>query len=169
MRRCTRSEHTKKRRGTGTHLAVSSTVHALDDVERRNYLLAARHAVRGVAQCGKGGIAQVGDEFLGARDVAAHRGERLGVGSHEDVHVRRRDACVVAHALAVWADGADAVRLVHIQVRLVPLLQLYDLLQREDLTLHGVDALHHDENLGPRPMRPRLPFCDRLAQHALQV
>ena len=49
------------------------------------------------------------------------------------------------------------------------LLQLYDLLQREDLAFHGVDALHHDENLGPRPMRPRLPFCDRLAQHALQV
>ena len=56
--------------------------------------------------------AQVVDDGLGRRDVAAHAPEGLGEGAHEDVDVGRVDAAVLAAALSRVAESANAMRLI---------------------------------------------------------
>mmetsp|Transcript_37802 Transcript_37802/g.89766 ORF Transcript_37802/g.89766 Transcript_37802/m.89766 type:complete len:207 (+) Transcript_37802:584-1204(+) len=112
---------------------------------------------------------QVLDDVPGSRHVAAARAEGLGEGSHHDVHVGRVDAELLAHAPPCPAQRADAVRLVQVEVRLVALLDGDDVDEVAHLPLHAVDALHHDEDLPPRAVRPGLPLRDGVPQHALEV
>ena len=51
-------------------------------------------------------------------EVAPDRAERLGEGSHHDVYVVGGHAGMLADAAAGGAHGADAVRLIQVQVRL---------------------------------------------------
>ena len=124
--------HTLRRR-----LAAAA---AHDDAERGERLLRdrRRHG-RGVA-VGVRVAADVGDEALGAGDVAAAGAEALGEGAHEDVDVARLRAPVVGDAAAAGAERAYAVRLVQVQVALVLLLDGDDLGQVDDGALHAVDA-----------------------------
>jgi hypothetical protein len=101
---------------------------------------------------------QVLNELLVAGDVAAAAAERLGESAHHDVDIRRIHPQVLAHAPAAGAQRADAVRLIKVQIGAVLLLDGDDLGQAADLALHRVDALHHDQDLGPRPVRARLPL-----------
>ena len=51
----------------------------------------------------------------------------------------------------------------------VLLLEGHNACQIGHLPLHAVDALHHNQDLLPRPVYPRLPLCDRPPQHRLQM
>ena len=58
---------------------------------------------------GGAGDAEVVDDLLAARDVAAHAAEGLGEGAHEDVHVVGRDAAVLARAATRRAEPERGV------------------------------------------------------------
>eukprot|EP00754_Rhynchopus_humris_P020294 Rhum_TRINITY_DN14689_c1_g2::Rhum_TRINITY_DN14689_c1_g2_i1::g.109791::m.109791 len=102
-------------------------------------------------------------------DVAADAAERLRVRAHEQVHVVGVHAAVLDDAASGGPDGADGVGLVDVEQAVVLLLELDDPLQVDDLALHAVDALAHDDNLLPRLVRPRLPLPDGPTDHGLQV
>ena len=91
------------------------------------------------------------------------------MSTHEDVHVFVVAAPVVDDAAAAGADGADAVRLVQVQVALVLLLDGDDLGQADYGALHAVHALHDYQDLLPGAVRGRLALHDRAPDLGLQV
>mmetsp|Transcript_16757 Transcript_16757/g.33535 ORF Transcript_16757/g.33535 Transcript_16757/m.33535 type:complete len:418 (+) Transcript_16757:562-1815(+) len=113
--------------------------------------------------------AQKLDDLLRCRNVAANGPERLGEGAHHDVNVLGRHARVLEDATPVLPERPNAVRLVHVQIRLVLFAHLDNLLEAANLPLHAVQPLHHHQDLSPRPVRARLPLCDRAAQPVLQA
>eukprot|EP00955_Chlamydomonas_euryale_P104944 365603-Chlamydomonas_euryale.AAC.13 len=113
--------------------------------------------------------AQVAHHLAAARDVAATRAKGLGERAHHDVNVRRWHAPLLRAAAARAAQRTNRVRLVEVNVRTVLLAHSHDVAQVAGLALHGVDALNNDDDLLPRPVRPRLPVHNRATQHAVQV
>lgn len=76
---------------------------------------------------------------------------------------------VVAYSLGVRAKRADAVRFIHIEIGLVLLLDLNNLRETQDFSLHRVDTLHNNENLLPVSVSTRLALSDGLPDNSLQV
>eukprot|EP00639_Heterosigma_akashiwo_P007901 CAMPEP_0194596312 /NCGR_PEP_ID=MMETSP0292-20121207/25589_1 /TAXON_ID=39354 /ORGANISM="Heterosigma akashiwo, Strain CCMP2393" /LENGTH=281 /DNA_ID=CAMNT_0039456559 /DNA_START=372 /DNA_END=1218 /DNA_ORIENTATION=- len=139
-----------------------------DDPDGGEDLLGDDRRERVLVQRARAARAEVIDQRPVAGDVASHPAEGLGEGAHHDVDVGGVHAAVLAGPAARGAQRADAVRLVQVQVRLVPLADLNDALQVADLALHRVDALHHDQHLLPGAAGARLPQGDRLPQHLPQ-
>mmetsp|Transcript_10372 Transcript_10372/g.30469 ORF Transcript_10372/g.30469 Transcript_10372/m.30469 type:complete len:231 (+) Transcript_10372:459-1151(+) len=107
-------------------------------------------------------------DSFGRSNVAAHPAKTLRERTHQNVHVRRIHPTMLAAAFARVAESTNGVGLIQIQIRLVLLRHFRDVLQVADLALHAINALDHDEDLAPRPPRPRSPVRDGLAQHLFE-
>ncbi|EJK52557.1 hypothetical protein THAOC_28151, partial [Thalassiosira oceanica] len=102
-------------------------------------------------------------------DVPPHAPEALRERPHHDVDVAGVDARVLAAPPAGPSHGADAVRLVEVQVRPVPLADRHDAPEVAVLPLHGVYPLDDDEYTVPPPARPGLAVNDGLPQYRVEV
>jgi hypothetical protein len=150
-------------------LSFATAVQAPDDLDCALNLQAHRRAhTGGVAASMRVQLDEV-YELLGSGQVAASRAEALGERAHEDVNVLGIAAPVVDHTATVRSDGANAVRLVQVQVGLVLLLDGNDLGQADNGALHAVHALHNDQNLLPGATRDRVAVDDALLELGLQV
>jgi hypothetical protein len=132
----------------------------------------------------------------GGRKLTTSSSERLGERSHQDVNVDWVDAKVVANSSSVGSKSSNRVSLVDVEVELkghdriisfptpayrqdeerawkkthlVLLLELDQLRQIDQRSLHRVETLDGDHDLLPRSMRPRLTLTDDLPQQRLQI
>jgi len=76
----------------------------------------------------------------GRRDVTTSRSKRFGEGPHEDFDIAGVDAPMLANAATSGAQGANRVRLVHIQVELVLSLERDDTGKIANVAFHRVEA-----------------------------
>ena len=86
------------------------------------------HGKGGGVERPRGGVSEVLDDFLRARDVSPAGPKGLGERSHENVDILKVDAKVLAKAPPRFPQGPDAVGLVQVKIAVVLLLQLHDLL-----------------------------------------
>jgi hypothetical protein len=89
------------------------------------------------------------DDVRIARYVAPHGGEGLGEGAHHEVDLVF-EAEVLAGTAAVRAEHPDAVGVVDHEAHAEALLERDDLVELRDVSLHGEDAVDHDEDATAR-------------------
>ena len=76
---------------------------------------------------------------------AAYRGERLGAGSHYQVHFLAGQAEMLAGAVAATAQYAGGVGVVHHKAGAVLAADLGELGDGGDVAFHGEHAVHYDQ------------------------
>ena len=80
-----------------------------------------------------------------AGDIAAAAGQRLAQGAHVDINAAGRQAEGFAHAAAGGADIAQRMGLIHHQQKIMTFLGLNGAGQIQDLAIHAVHALAHQQ------------------------
>jgi hypothetical protein len=63
--------------------------------------------------------AKVIDDGLVAGNITTSSTKRLGEGTHQDINIRRIHAEEVTNATAIFAEGANAVSFIDIEVELM--------------------------------------------------